>query len=584
MTEAGQMVMTTSGEAVELDADTIAEYLQTQFDAVWERSRAPQWYRDCVLKGAVCGWQDSLVDFDFRKKAMDLELIPALQWYKDPMNWDVGKMAYVGLDWPLDAERAKSKYGQKDGVEVPEIIAAIDRCSQTGQPQQAASASAYSDRYIGVQWMRPVVTVTTFWLRNREAPMSDQEAIAEGLVEARQVPDAVAPVMAATDSDAGNGGATDTGGEDGSIDVPAPEGGEDTAVVPDSVADVGGDAGLPQQPPMLEKLYLVATGEEVKPGDPLWPRKMVTSRTVLIGDVVVEDEIESAWDIPVVSDYNIRFGDRPYGQSECLRVAGIQMDVNALYQTKMNHAMWFKGPTNFINNLAKESLPEGGRNFFMKPGETYAVDFPTDGSKIIETVKPPELSQTIMSISQELNEVFDDSAGRPAVQQGETPTSNASGVLVETLSSNAAASASFKFQYLQEMLWRAGMLTLGCLRDPKCFTAEDFYAINRTYDIPTIEQFILPLIRTTEFKLTPEIANGAAKSQKEAQIRADFQMGLIDEETAQDKLGYDSAQIKQRKILQMQSQALAAGAVPGEPAQGPAKQLQSSGSNGNPRG
>lgn len=526
-TDGGPTIVTTGGEAKILDAELVSQYFQNIYDVCWKKSRGDRWYRLMAFYGKILGWQDSLTEWDPISKCPKRRIIPALQWYKDPLWEDLDEMAYVGLDWPLDAEEAKRMF--------PSQAEHIDNVASRSI-QYAPGSQGYSSLYTGQNYARPMVTISPFWIRNRKAMMTDIEAIQAGLVEAQQVP--VEGIPNEAPQDAAKVDSTQTPSIDGQSGIPS-------------------DNVPPVQPQQREALYLVATGQEVTVGDANWPQKLVLSETVQIQNKIVSDEICPSWDIPVCTNFNVQIPRIPYGQSDCIRVRTLQNDRNTIHAATVKNATYNSYPSMVWPKSIKDDMPEEMRNMGLQPGMTYFMDDETLKmvAAYIKPIAVPDLPSSLVQVAQELDAAFDNAGGQSAVQQGQAPTSNASGELANALLAQGQATTSYSFQYLEEMMYRSAKLDVANIL--KYMTPQDLIGIDKTYDIMTTE-LILNTARTLEFDIN--IEQGGMKAQEDANTRNDFAIGLIDEETALDRLGYDSKVILARKqaalAAQMQSQQL----------------------------
>lgn len=563
VTDGGPPIPTATGEVRFLDCATITQFFQPILDLKLQLGRAKQFYRTMAEKSAIFGWYDALYDWDPLLKLPILRPIPALQWYKDPTEEETKDLHYVGLDWPIDAEEAKRLY--------PMIAEAIDAAAST-EVATTDGATTFSGVYEDTDYARPIVTLSIWWLRNHEAQMTDQEAILTGLVEARQVPDETAAMpQGETDGDVpgSDGGVTDGAAAEGPGRDPAVEeaakadGDVESPSQGDSAAAGPGNTELPDGavlPPLREALFLKETGEEVTPLSPNWPRKRVIRQCVQLMGKVVDDRICDHWDIPVISNYNVRIPGRPFGQGEPIRVAEIQADKNTVHSSLVDHARWFKGSSAVLPKSMKDELPDGGKNFFIEPNKSYYLDddlIRQWGDKVVNLIKPPELSASVVTVDDKLDAAFDDVAGRPDALKGKPPTENSSGRLFEQSFAAGATTTAFRFSYLEEMWYRVARLTFHSLLK---LPPEDLYAINKTYP-PEVVPLILEYARAMEWDISVKIESEATRQAKRAEVFAHWQAGLIDPQTAIEELGYDKKTVLQRMNMQMQAQAAVAGAT-----------------------
>lgn len=561
-------VTSVAGESRLVDSAMIAEWLQVGFDIKMDESRVSQWFRDMVEQTQIFGSKQSLIDWDDDLKVPLLHIFPALQWWNDPNEPNLEKQQYVGLDWPIDAQRAKRLY--------PDLSKQID-FSASKQVYQPAGSQGMSQVYQNISYARPFVTMSTFWLRNREQAMTSQEAVQSGHVQLAAIP------IEGRDNADSSLGEPATPGDSGDSTNPL-----DTEIVaPSGDADESGSDTDPTQlaqPTTREAMIHGDTGQEIDQNHPLWPIKYVTTRVTLLMDKVVKEVVSDCYDgIQVVVNYNVRIPGRPFGQGETDRVQGLQNDLNNVHGAIVNHTGWYRAPWIVMPNAIRDALPDDSKDALAQPGKIWYVDdemFKSLNGKVFQAYDPPAMPPALLTTEKDLIDGFNAVGGNPDVQQGVTPTSNASGQLVEALQQAAESSTGVKFKYLQEMLWRTGKICLWYFLN--YLDAQAWYEMNRTYDLDTTT-LLLAIAQSLKFNIKVDIAQGAAKAQKDAQIRSDAVSvpPIIDMETARDKLGYDSKEIESRLMQAQQQQLQVQAAVAG--AQQGATQSASSASGGSAR-
>ena len=524
--DGGPAVTTTAGASVILDMERITDFLQHAVDKVLERSGWKKFFRRSCFYGKLFGWQDAFVDYDHGDGRKDLpkcrfRILPALQWYKPSDVSEIEDMAYFGFDWPQDAADAKAEY--------PALAAKIDEES-TRAVKMAPASSGYSDIYMSQTWGRPIVTMSHFWLRNRKA-----RKVLDGFAVPAPPP-------------AGDSGIPGAGSASGAV----------------AGAGAGGSEGPPLPAPVTEP--------------PAEEFETVISHTVQIMNDIVVDEVCEDWDIPVVTNYNVRVPNRPYGQSDCLRLKSQQIDINDMHESMVRHGRLFRGPTNFLPASAWDKFPEGLlKNHGIEPNKTYKL--PDDVIRLLHELfgnnkwlgqyDPPAMPPVLMEVMTHLEKSFDSTGGHAEVTQGIAPTANSSGELAKVLMDAAQSQNDYSAMDLEEMAWRVGKLILGYIQ--QYWTVADFLQINRTYDAPTV-QMIIDTARDLEWEI--EVDAAVMKQQKQQQVRADVQIkdgngqSLIDAETARDIIGYDNAQIERRQQAAQQAQ-MAQAAVAGASGIGP---------------
>lgn len=550
-------VANSSGELVPFNSDLITDFYQHVFDVKMEQARADRSFKRMATKSKIFGWMDKYIQWNADEQKIEFKIIPHLQWYKAPECEDIEDMSYVGVDipWPLDMACQ----------EFPNLEAILTENARMGTPTPTSGSDEYSYRYTGFSWNRPVVQVSVFHLRNRMAKMTDQEAIRKGIIVARVHDDSTLPTPPVAVSGDTQPVSELADGSPSDLSTAEPQTGDnwDEPVIEtgDGADDTGEDMFAPQHVP----LFLVKTGKEVTPESLDWPIKRVLNRVILVENKVVENSIAKTWDIPVVTGYNVQFDGRPYGMGAPLTVRNQQGQINKTYGICNRHVEWFQGPSSIVPRSIKDDLPDGGRNFNLHPNVTYTVDdevFKALGGKVVQRIETPEISDTILTVASNLEMQFDTAGGYSKSQQGETPTSNASGELVQALQEAGASTANFMLEPMRDMLWRESMI---------CFymtltgmSADDLYRLNQEFDLTIVEQ-MRKIALESEWGFDIELANSQVKAQRENAVRQDYAAGLISKETALDKLNYDSALEKGRAQEEMASAAVAGASQGGMP-------------------
>lgn len=543
-----------------LDSSTVTEYMQSILDSKMSDAGQDEWYRDVVRITQINGWAVSQVIWDDILCHPVLEQIPLQQWYIDPTASNPSKWQYVGVDWPMDAQEAKRILKDVEGA-----VEAIDEAAMR-TIQQKPGAQGYSNVYQQPTLASPFVTMSIWYFRNHEAKMSLQDGINNGILEIRTEAhdeDESEPNATGGGTDAGDSGGGGIGGSNTDVDRHERDGAQSTLLDRSGV-------DMPDKPPPSPRVFHIARNTAIHEGHELWPMQLLTRRVVSVAsgaDVVIEN---SKWksEIPVVINYNINVPFRPFGQGEPQRLASPQTDTNSIEAALVTNAIQYGAPTVVTDKSAKDELAElSVTTYSQMSGRIFSVDVQASGAKsaadLFTVIPPPTMPPALLQMAQRLDTVFDDASGYSAAQQGQAPTDNASGKLVDALQTAGMAATEFKLQYLETMMRRTGMICLNLCIDN--MEPEDYFAVNRTFSLDVIETKIIPYVKSVKWDVKADIAGGGARATKEAAVRQDFQLGIIDRETAQEKLQYDVATIKMRE----QQQQMAAGAVPGAQPQQP---------------
>lgn len=532
--------------AVRVDMDCVTEFYQSVFDVQWERARVDQFLRDNVLNTQIDGWQFSLYEWDDIDQKHLLSNPPPQQWFADPTESDVGKMAYLGFDWPMDATLAKRKY--------PQLTQAIDDAASY-EVYLAGNAQNYSHVYTDPVYKRGIVTVRTMWLRNQACPLTPEDAVGRGIVQQVKVPDQQQMLLGSGD---------DAGGDwNAAAQDPGDQGSGDDA---GSSSQVGADlsAGAGPSPPMRDAYIHAETGEEVTPEHGSWPHKYCLRRTMSILNKTVDDAVASTWDMPVLRNVNVPTPRRPYGQGEPERIRSQQDDLNSVHDSTVVHAKRFKSPAIVGDLSIKEQLPEKFKDAYQDPGTLWWADFSTlaPGTQAFQVFNPPPLSQSVLTVKNDLITAMDISSGYANELQGQG--ADLSGSAIAQRQAAASDTAGFRFLYFNETVWRLSRLMH--YSHVTRMTVESLMRINRKYPAHIVAA-IRAKAQDAEWdcKVQASADAGRMKAEKDAQTLEWLKAGVIDMETARDLLNLDHSRIEQR-INQQQRKQQAQAAVAGAPA------------------
>lgn len=179
--------MVTAGQlkpewVVTVNDQLVADTYQTLFDVTWQRSRIDRSIRSNLLWTNVFGWTLWLYEWDDSRKRHVMRPMSVKQVYVDPTVEDIDDAAYAVVDHVLGADQAKRLY--------PQVADQIEELAHVGQPSRAPEGSSYGQVFEQT-FRRKVVTLRVVWLRDQPCLYPPQVAIERGLVEAREVPDAI---------------------------------------------------------------------------------------------------------------------------------------------------------------------------------------------------------------------------------------------------------------------------------------------------------------------------------------------------------------------------------------------------------
>lgn len=223
---------------IEVDERLAAEVAQEVFDRQWQLAGTDEWIREHVLDNSVQGWAWGMYEFDADRKQHIIRHFSVRQVYIDPTVRDIRDAAYAGIDWALDESEAAKLY--------PQFADEIHESADTGIPYKPDNFTQFGAAF-NRTFYRPMVTLRVFWLRNQAVPLTPEDALGQGILEARMVQDETTGLQLPDGSAGPDGGAlsdnngADAGGDrDRSSDVSAM--GSVGGNLPDGRADSGQSA------------------------------------------------------------------------------------------------------------------------------------------------------------------------------------------------------------------------------------------------------------------------------------------------------------------------------------------------------
>ena len=518
---------------------TRAKVFQVPFDLFWQRGQIPQWFEENVLDTNAQGYSFGLIEFDDERKAPELTHLTVKQVYFDPQARSIARANYVGVDFVMDAEEAKSKY--------PDLADAIDAEADTGRPTQpdGANIGTAAER----DYQRKMVVLRVFWLRNQVAPMELEEAKQSGIVEEREVPT-------------------------GNL---MPQINELTQM---PMFDL--TTGEPQmQPEMRQGMFMGE--EELDAQMPMahenWPVKRVIRQITDLAGQIVDDRASDFWDFPVLHNIARPVIGKPFGIGEPWFLRNLQRAWSRILHNAAVHTDQFSHPGGAVPESVIAATKAAFGEFYSDPTTVLAI--PDDlyrslNGKMDFYHEPPQFPASSLDIANILRSTLNDQSGNTSEARGQSSGAQ-SGRAIEMLQTAAMSMMSFKGKKIGHM---ATWLTHHLLHFIQTrLTLEEVCQMVTSYPPHIIEAILnMPGPLDLDIVVSISAAGGAIQSQKKAEYRADYAAGIIDLETAQEGLKYDVRRMRQRMERQQARVAQMTAAAPQGQEDGKANPAQKPGS------
>ncbi len=594
---------------VGVDDRLVADVYQAVFNVHWERCDADFYIQDNLLDTNVQGTAFGLYQFDDANQRHVLKHLPIPQVHMDPTARDIQDAAYAGFDIPMDAAEAKLNF--------PDLAELIESKAVTGNPVRIDGLTRWGATH-DRDFKRRMVVFRVMWLRNQVRRLTKDEAVAQGLVDERQVMEAKpleAPAeddlmqlaAAVEDRDAlmGNAGFKEAAGADADEEAtltgeasnerpaatddadeqPDAEGGDAGPAAgggdPDATEAVGADAAaepvdarpdgdaegvLPAAAPAGNAVVLVArlacflagTDIEVTPESDSWPTMIVTRQVTQLADQIVDDRESEFFDIPILHNVNIPLpGARPFGLGEPLRLQGMQKAYNRTLNYMVDSGDWHAHPPAVISESMNASLPDEYKDSRAKPGITYIVPdavYNQAKGQIEVFQNPPPLSQAHTFLAAYLNQLLDQESGNSEVLQGRANSQIQSGRAIQMLQSAATSMIGFKSRRTGRMVKRLANLMLHSLVWRT--GVDDIRKIVSKYP-PHVMAAIHDRARQIEWniRVVVQAGTGGVQMQKRQLAQMDLSVGAISMQSYREKASIDDRVEKQRMRQEQQEQA-----------------------------
>lgn len=466
--------------------------------------------------GGYCFVRFSYVTRGSKKHTINLEALPIRAAWIDPYHDDIADSDYAGEDRAVSLERAKVMYPDID----PKIL------------EKAASNSDISPEESGDvagQRQRDMLQITTAWFRNHIVPMSEEEALIDGLIER-----------------SGEG-----------------EGTEYT-LTEDGAKYTGGKKGEKVEP------------QEDKNHGTNWPDGEGLRQVVTISGVPepIQDIRCPYWDIPLVLFINVpRVDGSPLGQGDAVRLDDIQTQINRVAAIIINNQEHAQFPMMFLPQTFKDMIEADGLDLFFHPGAVqgipdhmlYAILQATGGFNNL-IMSPPQLSPITFQLFDKMLEEHDNLSGNVGVRQGRAPYAGASGAAIGALQEQAVGPLALKARVDEHALTRYARLQQHVITT---FYPESYWMrVVSKYELPVMRR-IIEKASVKHFNIQVSVAAGRGVTKQldrsqTIEMRNSGLLSLIDTLT---ELEVDDAEGKASRI--MQEQGLAAQEAGGMAAMSP---------------
>jgi len=475
-------------DIVEINDEMTSDVIKNNCDILWDKGNNSRWLFDNIHLCNIVGWQFALYQFNPEDGTDSLINIHPRHLWLPPEATCIEDADYAILREPMSSSQAITRYPQfKKKIE-----------AYIGDEGSGTPGAAFGGRYeIGGPWSettfrRNMIDVWTMWERGQRYPMSPDEALDAGRVEI----------------------------EDGAF----------------YVYDEDDDRQL------------------TNPKAKNWPMRSGVKQTVICAETEIESVECSYWDIPIVGNRNIPIPFRWVGQGEPERLEWLDRLIMKLASSLYDIVKFNRSPQLLMPDDVWEALKGQREVMNSHPNRLMHIDGTLyDKYKNILAggrgfyLEPSPFPQQAMELLKEMLQLHDVLSGNTGVLQGRPPSSDSSGVAIESLQQAARGIIGFKSTNTEAMLTRLTRLRIHAMCQRGWLRLPQWKKMNDKYPLEVLD-VIRQRAKQLDIDVKVEVVSGSGevKRQRQDQVRADRQAGLIDLQTALEKLDYDSDEVLDR--------------------------------------
>ena len=521
----------------QLTDEQTAKDVQTVLDTLWEDAGAEQTLAHNVLMTEVYGSCPMRVQWHTdgpRKHTFELQNDHLTAVYPDPYRLQVRDMDYFGVEYLLDADLAKTRW--------PDLAETIEKA--TNQSNDILEGRVDDGQL--KRFQRPVVIVLVMWLRHQKVPMTEREAVDEGVVVREPVYVPLSPEQEMASSE----------GAEISLEQMIDE-----------------ETGKPMWRYYLAEEVDNPDAEPVEPtlevrGVGRWPTTTGVQQVTLLPGVgrVVQNIRCAFYDIPVAWNLHTpRPVNTCYGMGTPRKTEDVQKAINRAYTIIDAQMAQMPFPQRYWPNTVLQKLQQAGVRIHGRPGTQVGID-DEDYYKIIQnggfnatTQQPPVVPPVYVQILETLFQIHDDLSGNVDVRRGEAPYTGASGTAIQNLQQQAVGPLAYSSKYTEWAVERIVRIVMDAML--MWLPESEWQKRLSKYELPVLRRLI-ERAHHSRYNVRVTISTGRGASQREDAERAlaFYDRGLLSRESAMEQVGITNTdeelrKLQQQKLKEAQAQA-----------------------------
>lgn len=462
----------------------VAEVVQNNCNILWDLADTDAWLAEAVYNTTIVGWNFALYEWDTEKGHDVLTNVHPKHVWLPPEATGVKRSEYAILREPMSKRAACIRF--KDEPEIVEAIKAYATTSKIGSDGMTMRATR-GGPYDETEMKRAFIDVWYYYLRGHPYPMPAQQAVDLERVE------------------------------------------------------VVGDG----------QYVLAETGEPTDPEAKNWPTCKGVRVYVVVADRIAEDYECPHADINLLLNKSVPIPFRWVGQGQPERLEWLSRLINRTMSTIYDILKYSRSPQELRPSDVHEVLEgQGGDVMYSRPNRVMWIDAQVYNKYLPILAKgngflleAPKLPEGIVDFVRVLLQMHDEISGNTGVSQGRAQYSGQSGKSIELLQTAARGIMGFESMQTEAMLREMIEMRIHAMCKRGWLTSKLWEKWNSKYP-KTVLEAVRNEAANMYFNVGVELASGGGqiRQAEQAQTREDYQAGLVDQETALERLDYPNVE------------------------------------------
>lgn len=496
----------TAADFVSVTDKVVTEAAQIAIDVMMDRSDFDSHIIENVTNKSIVGHQATLFQWDDKARMPELLTVHPRNAWIDPTATSLEQAGWFILATVMSKNKALAMF--------PEHKSKIIKAAASGQlaNDEHGVGGNLGSPYTDTDFGRDMVVIYTLWERDHQFPMSEEEAVASGMVSPQ--------VMTNPINDLGEHAT----------------GAQPAVPVETAIYTVLGEDGMPKI---------------VEPGDEEWPTKTGILQSRILGGEVLESMECPYDDIPIAWNINIAIPFRPYGIGDPERLEDLQQFINRIMAILHNHYKYNQSPQQYMPQSLFNALQEAGQSLHSHPGRVIPVpdDYFIGGKKLKLTEDAPTFPQAIVNAWQIAINEFKEISGYTDVMMGKPHRGAESGKAIQALQQAARGTIGHKSLLTERYVKKLVELYVCVLRD--YMDENDWKRMVSKYPVQVLKA-IQTRMKSLDFDISVEVVSGRGVNREVARQNAlqEYQMGLETIEGVLDRIESPNAKEKALQLMQ----------------------------------